>query len=74
MHAFAKVDNLVVPFSFPYVELREAQPGFIARNDETHHAVIDARTPAPQPNSQPVQEIRPDKATGVAAGQEPFFE
>ena len=74
MHAFAKVDNLVVPFSFPYVELRKTQPGFIARNDETHHAVIDDRRPQPQPNAQPVQEIRPDKATGVTAGQEPFFE
>ena len=73
MHAFAKVDNLVVRFSFPYVELRKTQPGFIARNYETHHAVIDAGSQTPQPNAQPVQEIRPDKATGVAAGQEPFF-
>src|SRR5271157_786290 len=74
MHAFAKVDNLVVPFSFPYIEMRKTQPGFIARNDETRDAVIDARRRAPQPNAQPVQEIRPDKATGVAAGKEPFFE
>jgi hypothetical protein len=74
MHAFAKVDNFVVPFSFPYVEMPKAQPGFITRSDETHHAVIDASRRAPQLNAQPVQEIRPDKATGVAAGQEPFFE
>jgi hypothetical protein len=74
MHAFAKVDNLVVPFSFPYVELRKAQPGFIARNDERHHSVIDASGRPPQLNAQPAQEIRPDRATGVAAGQEPFFE
>ena len=73
MHALAKVDNLVVPFNFPYVELPKVQPGFIARNDDKYGPVATA-TPASQPVVQAVQEIRPDKATGVAAGQEPFFE
>ena len=73
MHALAKVDNLVVPFNFPYVELPKVQPGFIARNDHKYGPVA-AATPASQPVVQAVQEIRPDKATGVAAGQEPFFE
>jgi len=33
LHAYVKVDNLVVPFSFPYLELPKTQPGFIARQD-----------------------------------------
>ena len=73
MHALAKVDNLVVPFNFPYVELPKVQPGFIARNDGKYGPVATA-TPESQPVVQAVQEIRPDKATGVSAGQEPFFE
>jgi type IV secretory pathway TraG/TraD family ATPase VirD4 len=74
MHALAKVDNLVVRFNFPYVELPKVQPGFIARNDDKYAPVITIATPAPQPVVQAVQEIKTDKATGVAAGQEPFFE
>jgi len=74
MQALAKVDNLVVPFAFPYVELRKTQPGFIARNDEYLSPRIAEASLVPQPIVQAVQEIKPDKATGVAAGQEPFFE
>jgi hypothetical protein len=74
MHALAKVDNLVVPFTFPYVEFRKAQPGFIARNDYNLSPRVAEAASAPQPIVQPVQEIRPEKATGIAAGQEPFFE
>jgi hypothetical protein len=71
MHAFAKVDNLVVRFSFPHVELRKTQPGFIAR--EKPGDVIDIGKRAPQTGLPPAQEIRPEKGR-IAAGQEPFFE
>jgi hypothetical protein len=74
MHALAKVDNLVVPFNFPYVELPKVQPGFVARKDDKFAPVIATATPPPQPVVQTVQEIKTDKATGIAAGQEPFFE
>ena len=73
MHAFAKVDNLVVRFSFPYVELPKAQPGFIARERAAGGAGIGKKQ-ASQPSLALVHNIAPEKAEGVATGQEPFFE
>ncbi len=73
MHALAKVDNLVVRFSFPYVELRKAQPGFIARERAAYGAGIGEKQ-ASQPSMPLVHNIAAEKAEGVATGQEPFFE
>jgi len=74
MQALAKVDNLVVPFAFPYVELRKTQPGFIARNDEYLSLRMAEASLVPQPVVQADREIKPHKATGVESRQEPFFE
>jgi hypothetical protein len=74
MHALAKVDNLVVRFSFPYVELRRTQPGFIARERAAQGTAIGSSGRAPQPSMWPVEKVAPEKAQRIATGQEPFFE
>jgi Type IV secretion-system coupling protein DNA-binding domain len=73
MHALAKVDNLVVRFGFPYVELYKAQPGFIARERAGYRAGI-VEKPASQPSTPILHNTAPKKAEGVATVQEPFFE
>ena len=68
LHALLKVDNLVVPFSFPYLVPRKTQPGFIPREITPRVAEIGTRTP--QPNT-PAEEIRPsdsENSKGIAAG------
>jgi hypothetical protein len=68
-----KVDNLVVPFSFPYLAPVKSQPGFIPR--EITPRVVDKRTP--QPKTPAPQELTPresENSSGIAAGQEPYFE
>ena len=74
MHAIMKVDNLVVRFSFPYVELHKEHPGFIARERSAGETVIDTARPPSRPVASSMQEIAPEKAKGTAALQEPFFE
>jgi hypothetical protein len=74
MHALMKVDNLVVPFSFPYIDVVKEQPGFIPREEAPRASVTDIGKRAPQPTVPLVQEIAPEKPRGIAAGQEPFFE
>jgi len=74
MHALMKVDNFVVPFSFPYVDVLKEQPGFIAREKATQAPVIDIGKRESQPGPPLVQEIAPERPKGIAAGQEPFFE
>jgi len=75
LHALVKVDNLVVPFSFPYLAPQKLQPGFIPR--ETTVRVVDIGK-RPQPNAlPPAQEIRPrepERSKDIAAGQEPYFQ
>src|SRR5215469_6551246 len=74
MHAIMKVDNLVVRFSFPYVDLHKEHPGFIARERSAGETVIDTARPPSRPVASSMQEIAPEKAKGTAALQEPFFE
>jgi hypothetical protein len=74
MYALAKVDNLVVRFSFPYVDLPKKHAGFILREKVAQGAVIDIGRKGSQPSRSPVQEIRPEEVQGIAAEQEPFFE
>jgi len=75
LHALLKVDNLVVPFSFPYLAPVKAQPGFIPR--ELAPRVVEIEKHPPQPSTQAAQEIRPresENSKGIAAGQEQYFE
>jgi hypothetical protein len=75
LHALLKVDNLVVPFSFPYLAPVKAQPGFIPREIKPRAVEIEKRPP--QPSTVAAQEINPrepGKTEGIAAGQEPYFE
>jgi hypothetical protein len=75
LHALLKVDNLVVPFSFPYLAPVKAQPGFIPREVTARVVEIGKRTP--QLNTPDAQEItprEPENSKGLAAGQEPYFE
>jgi len=75
LHALLKVDNLVVPFSFPYLAPVKAQPGFIPR--ETTSRAVDIGKRQPQPSTPAAQEIRPresENSKGIAAGEEPYFE
>jgi len=74
LHALLKVDNLVVPFSFPYLAPQKLQPGFIPRERTARVVEIGQRPSKP---SAPTQEIKPDEpeqSSGIAAGQEPYFE
>jgi len=75
LHALLKVDNLVVPFSFPYLAPVKAQPGFVPR-EITSRAVDIGKRP-PQPSAPAAQEMRPresENSKSIAAGQEPYFE
>ena len=75
LHALLKVDNLVVPFSFPYLAPVKAQPGFIPR--ETTLRAVDIGKRSLQLSTPAAQEIRPcesQNSKGIAAGQEPYFE
>jgi type IV secretory pathway TraG/TraD family ATPase VirD4 len=75
LHALLKVDNLVVPFSFPYFAPVKTEPGFIPR-EITPRAVEIGKRP-PQPSTVAAQEIsprEPENSKGIAAGQEPYFE
>ena len=74
MRALMKVDNFVVPFSFPYVDLLKEQPGFIAREKAPQDSAIEVGKRAPEPSLPLVREIAPERPKGIAAGQEPFFE
>jgi len=71
-----KVDNLVVPFSFPYLAPQKLQPGFVPR--ETTARVVDIGDRPSQPNaSPPAQENKPrepEQSSGIASAQEPYFE
>jgi len=73
LHALLKVDNLVVPFSFPYLAPVKAQPGFIPR--DTTARVVDIGKRPSKPSAPPAQEIRPrETEKDIAAGQEPYFQ
>jgi Type IV secretion-system coupling protein DNA-binding domain len=75
LHALLKVDNLVVPFSFPYLAPVKTEPGFIPR--EITPRVVEIGKRPPQPSTVAAQEISPresENSNGVAAGQEPYFE
>jgi hypothetical protein len=74
MRALMKVDNFVVPFSFPYADLLKEQPGFIAREKAPQDSAIEVGKRAPEPSLPLVREIAPERPKGIAAGQEPFFE
>ena len=75
LHALLKVDNLVVPFSFPYLAPVKAEPGFIPR--EITPRVVEIEERPPQPSTVAAQEVsprEPENSSGIAAGQEPYFE
>jgi hypothetical protein len=73
LNALLKVDNLVVPFSFPYLAPVKAQPGFIPR--ETTSRVVEIGKRPSKPNTQSAQEIKPrEPEKDIAAGQEPYFQ
>jgi type IV secretory pathway TraG/TraD family ATPase VirD4 len=75
LHALLKVDNLVVPFSFPYLASVKTQPGFIPR--ELEPRVVEIGKHPPQPSTPAAQETRPresENSKGIAAGQEQYFE
>lgn len=83
LHALMKVDNLVVPFNFPYIELSKVQPAFVEREARPEEAKgkKDAETVAP-PIGAPRYQQRPcegepkaEPTKSVAANeQQPFFE
>jgi hypothetical protein len=75
LHALIKVDNLVVPFSFPYLAPEKTEPGFIPR--EITPRVVEIGKRPPQPSTVAAQEISPretENSNGISAGQEPYFE
>jgi hypothetical protein len=75
LHALLKVDNLVVPFSFPYLAPVKTEPGFIPRESTPRVVEIDKRTPQlSAPAAQEITPREPENANGIAAGQEPYFE
>lgn len=76
LHALLKVDNMVVPFSFPYLAPVKSQLGFIPR-ETTARVVEIAKRPAQSTSVPATQESNPrlqERPKGIAAGQEPYFE
>jgi len=77
LHALVKVDNLVVPFSFPYLAPLKSQPGFIPRASAPR--VVEIERCAPEPAAVPAgQQNSPqglgEDPKGIATGQELYFE
>jgi len=68
LHGYLKSGNLLVPLSFPYIELPQKQPSFIARENTARVIEIGKR---PSPENRPQESQR---SKGIAAGQEPYFE
>lgn len=68
LHGYLKSGNLVVPLNFPYIELPQKQPSFIARENTARVIEIVKR---PSPESRPRE---PEKSKRIATGQEPYFE
>jgi type IV secretory pathway TraG/TraD family ATPase VirD4 len=68
LHGYLKSGNLVVPLSFPYIELPQKQPSFLARENTARVIEIGKR---PSQESRPRE---PEKSSGIAAGQEPYFQ
>ena len=68
LHGYLKSGNLVVPMSFPYIELPQKQPSFLARENTARVIEIGKR---PSQESTPRE---PQRSKGIAAGQEPYFE
>lgn len=75
LHAFLKVGNKVVPFSFPYTEPLKSQPGFVPRASAPR--VVEMGTRAQEPTETPVQQISQpgvgESPKDIAAGQGHFF-
>jgi hypothetical protein len=64
-----------VPFSFPYLAPVKTQPGFIPREIPPRVVDIGKRTPPPKtPAAQELMPREPENSSGIAAGQEPYFE
>jgi type IV secretory pathway TraG/TraD family ATPase VirD4 len=82
LHGYLKSGNLVVRLSFPYIDLPQRQPGFLAR---TTAQVIDIGKRPPQSSTPPAAqeskpgmaerapEKSPERPKDIAAGQEPYF-
>jgi hypothetical protein len=77
LRALVKVDNLVVPFSFPYLAPLKSQSGFMPRASAPRVVEIERRAPAP--GAVPAgQESGPqglgEDTKGIAAGQERYID
>jgi hypothetical protein len=77
LHALVKVDNLVVPFSFPYLAPLKSQQGFIPGASAPR--VVEIERCAPEPTAIPAgQQSSPqglgEDPKGIAAGQELYFD
>ena len=72
LHGYLKSGNFVVRLRFPYIELPQKRPGFVARENPARVIEMGKR---PQSGAPPVQEIKPRKPEkSKAVGQEPYFE
>jgi len=74
LHALLKVDNLVVPFSFPYLAPVKAQPGFIPREIKPRVVEIEKRPAQPSALAQEIRPRESENSERIVAGQEPYFE
>jgi hypothetical protein len=77
LHALVKVDNLVVPFSFPYLAPLKSQPGFIPRASAPR--VVEIQRCAPEPGAVPAGQQSSSQGLGedpkgTTAGQERYVD
>jgi hypothetical protein len=77
LHALLKVDNMVVPFSFPYIAPLKSQQGFIPRPSSPRVVDIGKRVPeqtaVPGAEQSSIRQLD-ESPKSIAAGQEPYFE
>jgi hypothetical protein len=76
LHALLKVDNMVVPFSFPYTAPLKSQQGFVPRASAPR--VVEMGKGAPEPTAVPASQEISQQGLGespkdIAAGQKPFW-
>ena len=76
LRAVLKVDNMVVPFSFPYTAPLKTQQGFVPRVSTPRVVEVGKRAPESTavPASQEIsQQGLGESPKGNAAGQKPYF-
>ena len=74
LHALLKVDNLVVPFSFPYIAPQNYNRASFRARPRRALSISESGRQNRARHSAEISPNETEKTEGIAAGQEPYFE